>query len=222
MKSREKKKIESLARQYRKRGYRVFAELEGYAVPGPIGGFVPDLIAQSADETIIIEVITALEDRERKSAVEKFARIANENPNTRFDLVVVNPPYAKRVSPAAVLRETRNRVIRDLEVVGEQFPQLFFVVLATAIEQLLINAGARKGIVIDQNVPLPAFARTLAESRVISQTVVEYVSWVWDRRNHAVHGKLPPINREAAKEHLQKFIELARDYEHPTESRHLK
>src|SRR5579864_3506853 len=174
MKSREQKKIEALAREYTRRGYTVFAEIKGYQSPPPFGGFVPDLIASSSDETIIVEVITAKADRERTPAIERFARIADQTPNTRFDLVVVNPPFAKQVSAVTVLRESRTRLIRDLELIGEQFPQVFPVLLGSAIELLLLDAALRKGITVDRFLTLPALATTLAEKNVISPAVKEY------------------------------------------------
>jgi hypothetical protein len=216
MKSREQKKIEALARQYRRRGYTVYAEIKGYESPRLFGGFVPDLIASSNDETIIVEVITAKADRERTPAIEKFARIADQTPNTRFDLVVVNPPFAKQASAITVLRESRTRLVRDLELIGEQFPQVFPVLLASAIEQLLLDTALRKRIEVGQFLTLPVLATTLAEKNVISPAVKEYALSAWTRRNLAVHGQAITITREDAKSELEKFIALARDYDRPT------
>lgn len=47
-----------LAKEYSAKGYRVWAEAEGYPVPEPIEGAVPDIVAQRDGETVVIEVET--------------------------------------------------------------------------------------------------------------------------------------------------------------------
>lgn len=88
---RELARITKLARDYRARGYKVFAELAGYESPDNISGVKPDLVAKKGDETIIIEVKTRDTTKSSKDKMEKLARYADGIPGARFDFVMTNP-----------------------------------------------------------------------------------------------------------------------------------
>lgn len=88
---RERTRIAKLARDYKARGYQVYAELAGYESPDNIVGVKPDLVAKKGDETIIIEVKTRDTTKSGKDKIEKLARYAKSIPGARFDLVMTNP-----------------------------------------------------------------------------------------------------------------------------------
>ncbi len=88
---REQIRIYKLAREYKNRGYQVFAELEGYESPDTISGIKPDLVAKKGDETVIIEVKTRDTTKSSRNRIEQLARYAEDIPGTRFDFVMTNP-----------------------------------------------------------------------------------------------------------------------------------
>lgn len=94
---RELVRIKELAREYKARGYKVFAELTGYQSPDSISGVKPDLVAKKGDETIIIEVKTRDNTRNNKNKIETLARYADSTHGARFDFVMTNPrPTSER------------------------------------------------------------------------------------------------------------------------------
>ena len=72
----EQRKVASLARQYRERGYKVFAQLHGYPKPESYGSFVPDLVVERGDEKILIEVVSSMTIKDQHPAITELARRA--------------------------------------------------------------------------------------------------------------------------------------------------
>lgn len=208
----EQKKLEALARQYGKEGFDVFTHLAGFEPPPLYGGFRPDLVAKKGDQVVLVEVVHGSGDATRRDEVVEFARYASEQPNVRFDLVVVRPETAKQTSPRHILRRLRGRTLKELEVTSESLPEAFFVLYAIAVEDLLISAAAKKGLEINQFKNLPDLALHLYKRGVITPTIVEFANDAWESRNRVLHGHQGNLLRPSAQEQLAKFKRLLDDY----------
>jgi hypothetical protein len=52
------RKVMSLAREYYRKGYEVWADVPGWSLPQSIGGYRPDIIAVKNGHTTVVEVET--------------------------------------------------------------------------------------------------------------------------------------------------------------------
>ena len=56
--SKHNQKVSQEAEKYKRKGYKVSADIAGYTKPPRRGSYIPDIIAAKGDEEIIIEVET--------------------------------------------------------------------------------------------------------------------------------------------------------------------
>ena len=84
--TRHDQKVEQLARQLKRQGWDVDADIAGYEQPDPIGrgGRIPDIRATKAGAERIIEVETAETLETDKKQQETFRRSASQKPRTTF------------------------------------------------------------------------------------------------------------------------------------------
>ena len=212
MNSAEEKKLKALARRYTKDGFTVFTHLSGFEPPTSYSGLTPDLVAKKGDEVILVEVVQASRGSNRKEQVAEFARYAAEQPNVRFDLVVIRPDTAKPTSSRDILKLLRGRTLRELEVTSELLPRAFFVLFAIAVEDLLISAAAKKEVEVERFNELPELALHLQEKEVIAPSIVEFAKEVWGLRNQALHNGHADLTHELAQNQLARFKRLIEDY----------
>jgi len=100
---REIKKIQELAREYKKKGFTVYIEPTGNEVPSFIKNFnyTPDLIAISQEESHIVEV-SSRDTAERLREISKLVDTIEKERGWRFILVMTNP----RVSSVESIQPT--------------------------------------------------------------------------------------------------------------------
>jgi uncharacterized protein YutE (UPF0331/DUF86 family) len=89
---REQRKIQELARYYASQGFRVSVEPRGQAVPSFLRklDFAPDLIAESDDESNVIEV-SSRDTAERLRELSKVVETIEKRRGWKFILVMTNP-----------------------------------------------------------------------------------------------------------------------------------
>lgn len=89
---REQRKIQELARDYASKGFRVSVEPRGQAVPAFLRklDFAPDLIAESDDESHVIEV-SSRDTAERLRELSKVVETIEKRRGWSFILVMTNP-----------------------------------------------------------------------------------------------------------------------------------
>ncbi len=78
--------VRRIAKDLKMKGYEVKADVQGFAQPGTLGGYRPDVVAIKGTHRKIIEVetsesVASARDRGQQSA---FRRTANRSQNTVF------------------------------------------------------------------------------------------------------------------------------------------
>ena len=89
--SRHDAEVARIAEYYKKQGYKVKADVKGYAQPDTIGGYRPDVVAKQGSTRRIVEVETkqsaeGARDRKQQAA---FRRSASRSKATTFRRKVV-------------------------------------------------------------------------------------------------------------------------------------
>ena len=82
-------KVSQEAEQYKRKGYKVSADLRGYSKPPRKGSYIPDIVAVKGKEEIIIEVetpdtVNSERDHKQQGA---FLR-ATRRPGVKFTRIV--------------------------------------------------------------------------------------------------------------------------------------
>lgn len=92
------RKVRELARELKKQGYAVRADIRGYERPVPIGRSRrrPDIEATKSGGRKIIEVETPKSLVTDKEQLKTFIRHASHKRGTSFDIVVTKPREAER------------------------------------------------------------------------------------------------------------------------------
>jgi hypothetical protein len=117
----EEARIEDLQREWEAKGYQVSRE-------ATIGGFRADLVAKRNGETVVFEVKTAKSLAQYRDVVSQLARVAAEQPNTTFHLVVANPPKQKTIEienlPDILLHHLKDKLPGELDgLAPDPFPE---------------------------------------------------------------------------------------------------
>ena len=105
-------RIESLAAEYRAKGYKVSVRPSVDELPPFLKEFRPDIIATSPEGNVVIEVKPYPQfDAEE---AQELAKVVEQHPGWRFDVMLVNPPVAPDV-PAQEHLADDEQVTRMLE-----------------------------------------------------------------------------------------------------------
>lgn len=86
----EHQRLMEVAREYRKRGYHVIIEPRSEELPTFLASFQIDMLAQSVEENVIIEVRTQ-ESLTHVPELDAIAQAIENEPSWRFELIVTNP-----------------------------------------------------------------------------------------------------------------------------------
>ncbi len=183
-----------VAADYARHGYSVMRPKSSEGLPSFLHGHRPDLIAESAEERVIIEVKTAHSLKGSNELAELALRIAGE-PGWRFELVAV----ASEGDEAAAVRNPQwleSMLSRQFTQGQEKLKDLYLV----GVLSFLIRGLAELSRVKVSEKSDPRIARELAFRGVISQEVLDRVEAALTWRNMLMHSRLdglPSENRAA-------------------------
>lgn len=93
--SRHDEAVRRSAAQYKARGYKVTADVEGFPRPDPIRGRRPDVVAQKGRDKVVVEwetPSTVVSDKAQQVALRRGA----EAMGARFEVRVTKNPRARR------------------------------------------------------------------------------------------------------------------------------
>ena len=200
----ESRVIAKVAEDYRRRGYEVEVKPEGSSLPEFLGGFQPDLIARSPDESVVVEVKVGT----RTSAAERFRDIAERvgrQPGWRFSLVFVSPDEPDQISedqpaPLALLQQ-RIQNAEALLQTGQA--EAAFLLLWSALEGILRLLGQRADLPLE-NLPPSTLIRELYSAGEISMEHFEDLMRLLPIRNRLVHGFGGQASLDV--EHLRRLV----------------
>ena len=86
----ERRRTKSVVKEYKANGYVVTVEPRGDELPEFLHGATPDIVARRGDDNVVIEVKTST-TVSGSSEVIQLARLVEDKPGWRFELVITNP-----------------------------------------------------------------------------------------------------------------------------------
>lgn len=143
-------KIIEIAAEYRSKGYDVRVNPTTDDTPAFLGNFTPDVIATSADDLVIVQVMASPDSTSR--AVEVANAVAS-NPPWRFELVAVSPQAAPDVPSFGdiVSDEHIESMLDDANVLIRQHHlEAAALVAWSAVEAILRRRAASEGLDLER------------------------------------------------------------------------
>ena len=180
----EQRKLRSVVRRYERDGYRVTVPGRGGGLPAFLGGFKPDLIAESEGDRVVIEVKRSDAVRGSNDLVEIAERVSRE-PGWRFELVTVASDGQDQVSAGALVGFVEERA---RQVMGAGHTDAAYVFASAAAEVLLRDLALRHGLKA-RKMPPAQTVRDLVSRGIISPDVYDRLEQVYSVRGRLLHGR---------------------------------
>ena len=89
-KSLERRRIKSVAKEYKEKGYTVTVEPRHDELPVFLHDATPDIVATRGDDNVVIEIKTST-TVSRNDEIMRLAELVENMPEWRFELVITNP-----------------------------------------------------------------------------------------------------------------------------------
>lgn len=184
-----RRKIEEIASDYSKHGYKVLVEPKDQELPSFLGGFRPDLIAIGPNDSVVVEVKIGTET----AASERFRELVEtiqQQPGWRFSLVVVDP-RTDEVTPSIQTLLDMPQIVERLRGAEELFRQgskdAAFIVLWLSMEAILRHIAIKENLPLER-VPSSALFKELYSLGLISIQALNICLRALTVRNAIVHG----------------------------------
>jgi uncharacterized protein YutE (UPF0331/DUF86 family) len=185
----EKKRLQSVAREYKKKGYRVLLHPSRDELPSFLSNFQLDMIAQSDEEKVVVEV-KSQPTLSKADYLTALAGAVNAQPGWRFELVVTNPASPKiaeenaEVMLPAEIKE-RIQLVRDL--FNKKQEEAAAILVWSAMEATLRLVGQHQGVELAKK-PSLLIIKELYSLGIISREDYELLEEGMRSRNLIAHG----------------------------------
>jgi hypothetical protein len=179
----EEREVRSIARRYKRKGYVVSIPSQGAVVPEFLVGFAPDLIAESENDRVVIEV-KRRQGLLASNEIQEVAERVSREPGWRFELVTVRSDEPPLALSADRIENIENRV-RQLISLG--LKDFAYLSVWAVIEVLLSDLATQSGSRVNRSDVL-GWARDLAFNGIISGEMRGTIERVCRLRNEVVHG----------------------------------
>jgi len=207
--NRESQRIRALATEYRRKGYKVTAPRESSDAPEflrPLN-YVPDLIATSAGENLVIEV------RSRQTAKElswlsAVAERVNAQSGWQFVLVFTNPKKSE-LTPSFPTAEKTEELLRKSRSMGSLTPahvEAAFLFAWSALEATVRLLPTEKGEGRPVSTPW-TLIRDAAMEGLIARDDALVLERLFKLRNSLLHAGDEPMPVEDDVESLRRITE---------------
>lgn len=152
----ERRRLNAVAREYRKKGYRVFVRPIPDELPAFLHGFEPDMIALGDHESVVVEVRSKRTLTDPTQHLGKLAEAVNAQQGWRLELVVTNPRHDDANLPRGVepdVREIWGKVGTARELLDDGQTELAALVAWSAVEAAPRRVAAANDIALDYPQP---------------------------------------------------------------------
>lgn len=195
-------RVTAVADRYRQRGYQVTQEPAAEQLPSFLQGFRPDLLAQNAAESVVVE-IKSYGQVTRSQELESLAKQVESHPGWRMELVFSNPPEqsADEVRPPASefptlgVSEIERRIASSKHLASHGDTQSAVILLWSALEATLRIGLERIPASFINNIPSAILKQGVAYG-LMDPKDYDFLSQLLPVRNAAAHGFSNAVDRE--------------------------
>jgi uncharacterized protein YutE (UPF0331/DUF86 family) len=204
----ESEVLQKLQKQYEAQGYKFVAQPGSADVPTFLEGYIPDAIAISEDEKVIIEVKSTERKAQQNSTVRFLASEVPKHEGWRFDLVIAEKLLSNTDASA---EPGRHELVHEIEKVrklsesGDYKSALVvgWAVLEALARKLVLNSKAG-----ESRRYLPrSVVEALVSGGYADDKTGDRLSEISKIRNRLVHGFTKLEVRRADSEFIISFVE---------------
>lgn len=145
--------IAEVAQEYQQQGYVVTVAPDSNQLPDFLSAFSIDLLARSADETVVVEVRTRA-SLTKAPALNAIATALEGRKQWRFDLVVINPDNYQylRFGDNALLEESEihYRLTEARQLAEQEYGEAAILVAWSALEAILRHLAEAEHLMDDE------------------------------------------------------------------------
>ena len=192
----EERLLSEVAEDYGREGYEVILHPHPSTLPDFLRGYRPDLLARRDDESVVVEVKSGPVRRPQRDPFREIARVVEEHPGWRFELVVRNAaPIPEPEAPAegrpSLTGSDAARALADAEdLVSSGRPEAALLWAWSAAEATLRLLASAEGV--DLRRPDAAYLlKQLALEGVVSREDYDVLRRSLRARNAVAHGFRP-------------------------------
>jgi uncharacterized protein YutE (UPF0331/DUF86 family) len=190
----ETTRLESLASEYRAKGYEVHVHPDRSHLPSFLVGFSPDMIALSPQDKVVIQIKTAQAfDPEQ---VQKLAEFVEGQPLWRYEVALVNLPAAPDVPAEEELaaEDQVTQLIANAELLADQNQIEAAALLAWSAVEAILRRRARSDAPELERQSSARVLKHLYSLGRIQRDLYETLSRLMEFRNAVAHGFAPRVN----------------------------
>jgi hypothetical protein len=186
----EQRRLGQVADDYRAKGYQVIVAPSREQMPPWLGGHTADLLALHEEDKVVVEIKSPAKLR-HDPALSALARVVEEQPGWRLELVVPGRPKRKAPSlPGQVLEPgyaaEQTDVARKLLSRGLVIPA--FIIAWAAFEIAFRNAFRLAEIDPHTSDVQTVLKTLLSLGYFASVDEMRRMQLVWELRNRVIHG----------------------------------
>lgn len=193
----ERRKLRAVARRYRRDGYHVTMPARSSDAPSFLEGFMPDLIAESGQDRVVVEVKRS-DAVQGSNDLQRVAETVTREPGWRFELVTV-------AAPPQIAAPTAERItsigVRARQVASLGMTDIAYAYAWSAIEALLNDLASQQGIKMSK-VPFVQAVRDLVVRGIVQRNVLDAVQQARSVRNEVLHAETTYLPSDAEVEEL--------------------
>lgn len=206
-KSLEQQRMEEVADDYAKKGYKVLFNPKPVDLPDFLAKYKPDLVLENEREKVVVEVVT----RATLTGNEKLAALAeaiHNNPGWRFELVITNPKDELVLPDDHTFHletDVAKRVNETKSLLKSGYENAALLIAWSTVESVLRSIAELEDVTLEKKNPA-ALIKNLASLGVIEDQDYEILWNVMKTRNAVAHGF--DVN-ENIKEMTTQLIDIA-------------
>jgi REase_AHJR-like len=188
---RESRRVQELAREYERRGFKVEIEPSRKSLPEFFGAYIPDLIAHRGNEHIVIEV----KSRATLSSSKQLAAVAEklkEHTGWRLELVVTNPTISKEEDrPSLDSNSAKRRLAEAKELLSDGRLDAAILLGWSAAEATLRLKARIEGVPLKDAQPR-YLVKLLFSTGLLNKRDFQALDRIFVARSHIAHGFTAP------------------------------
>jgi len=184
-------KIESIAAEYRGKGYSVIVHPNRQDLPPFLTAFEPEIVAKSASSNVVIEVTPSTKfDADYTS---ELAKAVENEPGWKFELALISPPVAPDVPAEEELAadEQVSRMLRNAEVLAHENQDEAAALLAWSALETILRRRAQSSAPEVERQSSARVLKHLYSLGYIPPEIYENLSRLLEFRNAVAHGFKP-------------------------------
>jgi len=202
----ERERLLKLAEEYRDKGYEISFHPNPEDLPNFLKNYRPDMIVRRGDEAVVIEVKSRSSLNSSSSQyLRNLARVIEQHPGWRFELVMTNPEdamYSLKAEGSLQEHEIESRLQVARQLVT-QHPESAILYSWSLVEATLRLIAEKEGLSLQRFDPL-YLVKQLATEGVISRSEYQLLMNALSLRNAIAHGfKTTQLTHESVYELIE-------------------